>query len=232
LRQRRDSGLTQKQLTLLRKLVETSASIVAKDGSIEFLVDHTTAGTSAMFIGAAGAPEIENLSTSDLNELLRRGWVARAGAISGDETFQVVNEAFELFREEHVVESTPSRFNSGETGLDELLDAAITKHSLHDLHERKDALEKLWDAWERLKTLEPGDKKASSAALLDKAASEETFREILETEARTLTGVGNDFRIRHHETGKIELSDPHQVDYLFERMLALVRLLLKKSGRI
>ena len=34
----------------------------------------------------------------------------------------------------------------------------------------KEALEKLWDAWERLKTLEAGDKKSSIKTLLDKAA--------------------------------------------------------------
>jgi len=35
---------------------------------------------------------------------------------------------------------------------------------------RRESLEKLWDAWERLKTVEPGgDKKAQAKALLDKS---------------------------------------------------------------
>jgi hypothetical protein len=189
--------------------------------------------TSVLFVGTTHAPNIDDVSKSDMNELRRSGYVIETGFNRrGEEILQITNEAIELFRSEDVAESTPSRFSTGDPGLDELLDAAITKYKLADVRERNDALEKLWDAWERLKTLEPGDKKASTAALLDKGASEPTFRLLIENEARTLTGVGNDFRIRHHETGKIELSDPHQVDYFFERMLSLIRLLLRKSGRM
>ena len=49
---------------------------------------------------------------------------------------------------------------------------------------RCESLEKLWDACERLKTLELGnDKKASTKALLDKAASKPNLRVRLEQEA-------------------------------------------------
>jgi hypothetical protein len=66
------------------------------------------------------------------------------------------------------------------------------------LNVRRESLEKLWDAWERLKTVEPGkDKKASAKALLDKAAVEPNFRNKLEQEARELTDIGNTFMIRH-----------------------------------
>jgi hypothetical protein len=66
---------------------------------------------------------------------------------------------------------------------------------------RRESLEKLWDAWERLKTLEPGkDKKASTTALLDKVSSEPMFRAYLEHEATRLTEIGNTFMIRHTES--------------------------------
>lgn len=68
-------------------------------------------------------------------------------------------------------------------------------------------------------------------ALLDKAASEPTFRQVLEDEAVRLTKVGKDFMIRHTEVGKVPVEASLQIDYLFERLFSLVQLLLKASGR-
>ena len=97
---------------------------------------------------------------------------------------------------------------------------------------RRESLEKLWDAWERLKTLEPGkDKKTSTKALLDKVTADPAFRERLETEATQLTDIGNKFMIRHTETDKVPIVASEQVDYLFHRMFAAIRLVLKATGR-
>ena len=70
------------------------------------------------------------------------------------------------------------------------------------------------------------DKKDSTAKLLDKAATEHTFRQLLESEAKELTRIGNDFRIRHSETNRIEIDQSAHVDYLFYRMFSLINLLL------
>lgn len=119
-------------------------------------------------------------------------------------------------------------FRTGDRGLDELLEAARDKFLNPAAKVRREALEKLWAAWERLKTLEPGkDKKASAQALLDKAADEETFRQLLDDEANALTKVGNTFHIRHSEISQIELRTEDHVDYLFHRMFALIWLLLR-----
>ena len=97
---------------------------------------------------------------------------------------------------------------------------------------RRESLEKLWDAWERLKTLEPGrDKRESAGRLLDKAAGEPTLRAKIEEEAIALTNIGNTFMIRHTETDKIPITDSAHIDYLFHRMFSMIRLLLKTSGR-
>jgi len=119
-------------------------------------------------------------------------------------------------------------FETGDDTLDALLEAARAKFLSPDPATRREALEKLWDAWERLKTLEPGtDKKASARALLDKAADETKYREVLEQEAITLTTIGNTFRIRHSETTQVEIRSEDQVDYLFHRLLALILLLIR-----
>ena len=148
--------------------------------------------------------------------------------------------AFEL-REGEMIRVAPvglhealasATFHTGDTHLDEMLEDARTKILHRDLKVRRESLEELWDAWERLKTVEPGACKPEKVkALLDKAASEPTFRQLLEAEARALTDTGNAFMIRHTETSKIPVTDSAQVDYLFHRMFALVRLLLKASRR-
>jgi hypothetical protein len=115
--------------------------------------------------------------------------------------------------------------------LDELLETARQKFLQPRPEVRKEALEKLWDAWERVKTLDHADKKTSVGLLLDAAAPEPGFRSLLESEARALTAIGNDFMIRHSEVGKTEIQRGTHVDYLFFRMFAMIHVLLKESGR-
>lgn len=123
-------------------------------------------------------------------------------------------------------------FRTGDATLDGLLEAARHKFLNRDLGVRREALEKLWDAWERLKTLEPGkDKRASTKTLLDRVTSEPAFRDRIEQEAVQLTEIGNNFMIRHTETDKVPIVDSTQVDYLFHRMFSLVRLILRATGR-
>lgn len=122
-------------------------------------------------------------------------------------------------------------FRTGDDALDRLLERARTRFLSRDPSVRRESLEALWDAWERLKTLEGGDKRASTATLLDRVAGERTFRELLENEARLLTDIGNTFMIRHTEVDKIQIDDPEQIDFLFHRLFALIRLLLRKSDR-
>jgi hypothetical protein len=123
-------------------------------------------------------------------------------------------------------------FQTGDAELDRLLETAREKFLNRSADVRKEGLEKLWDAWERLKTIEPGkDKKAQVTAILDRAAAEPVLRERLEGEAKELTFIGNSLMIRHTEVGKPDIADSAQVDYLFHRMFAMIRLLLKSSQR-
>ncbi|MCH7915250.1 MAG: hypothetical protein IH856_19830 [Deltaproteobacteria bacterium] len=119
-------------------------------------------------------------------------------------------------------------FASGDQKLDELLETARAKFLDPDPGIRREGLEKLWDAFERLKTIEPGrDKKASANALIEKSASEPTFKALLDEEAKSLTDIGNTFHIRHSETSQIALESEAHVDYLFHRLFAFVWLLLQ-----
>ncbi len=118
-------------------------------------------------------------------------------------------------------------FSSGDRELDRLLETARQKFQDPDPNVRAEALEKLWDAWERLKTILPGDKKTSVKALLDSAVAEATLRDRVEREARELTDIGNIFMIRHSETDKVPIKESEHVDYLFHRMFALILMILR-----
>lgn len=123
-------------------------------------------------------------------------------------------------------------FRTGDAELDLLLETSRKKFLDPNIEVRIEAVEKLWDAWERLKTVEPGkDKKASTQAILDKVTSEPNFRQVIEQEASELTRIGNSFKIRHSEVTKTPLETSEHVDYLFHRLFALIRLVLYSTGR-
>lgn len=124
-------------------------------------------------------------------------------------------------------------FETGDEELDIILNTAVVKYLSPDPEVRREALEKLWDAWERLKTIEPGDKKASTGILLDRTSgrSSKEVREMLEGEAQQITNIGNEFRIRHHESDKIPIRSDAAVDYFFHRCFALIRLVLVRTKR-
>ena len=124
-------------------------------------------------------------------------------------------------------------FATGDGETDQLLETARLRIARPRIEDRRDALEKLWDAFERLKTLEPGsNKRVQAEKLLDGAAAPDTkFRQVLGEEAAMLTKIGNTFRIRHSETSQENLGSPEQVDYLFGRCFAFIRMVLKATDR-
>jgi len=114
--------------------------------------------------------------------------------------------------------------NNPQTKDEELNDLVIEAKSRFlnnaDLHI---ALEKLWDAFERIKTYYDSDKKKSAEKLIDYLAID-LDRDIIYSEFMALTKIGNDYRIRHHERNKKEIVENNQINYLFFRMLSLIDL--------
>ncbi|BBO19011.1 conserved hypothetical protein [Candidatus Brocadia pituitae] len=121
-------------------------------------------------------------------------------------------------------------FLTRDNELNEILESARTKYLDPNISVRRESLEKLWDAWERIKTIEPAeDKKQSTKKLLDKASLEPNFLKILEEDAKKLTEIGNQFQIRHSEINKTPVNKSEHIDYLFQRLFAIIYLLLKSS---
>lgn len=126
-------------------------------------------------------------------------------------------------------------FHTGDNILNDLLEDAVRRFKSPDPAVRREAVERLWDAFELLKTIEiPGDntKAASADQLLGKASSKAEVKTLLEAEFKALTKVGNDFMIRHHETNKITIDTDVDFDYLFQRMFAVIWKVLKATGRV
>jgi hypothetical protein len=144
--------------------------------------------------------------------------------------------AFELSEDGNIIRIAPpglreelasSEFQTGDKILDQMLGEARRKFLNPDQGIRKEAVERLWDAWERLKSIDdPSNKKKSVTQLLNKAAIEPEFRELLEAEARKLTDIGNSFHIRHSEVTQTAIQYPPHLDYLFHRLLSMIILLL------
>ena len=111
-----------------------------------------------------------------------------------------------------------------EPGIQELLNDAIERHMQPTLQAHLDAVEKIWDALERLKTYYTDfDKKTSVKKIVnDMSCGQNTYEVLFEDEFNSLTKIGNSFRIRHHETDKIEINDIRYYDYFFNRCLSLI----------
>jgi hypothetical protein len=123
-------------------------------------------------------------------------------------------------------------FQTGDRTLDVMLEESRRKFLDRYPLTRREALERLWDCFERVKSLRGADKRASITLILDSAAAgDPLLREQLEREAVALTEVGNARLIRHHEVRQVPVIDVDHVDYLFHRLFALVNLLLTRGLR-
>ena len=111
-----------------------------------------------------------------------------------------------------------------EPGLRDLLDEAIEKHLQPTVQAHRDAVEKIWDAFERLKTYyaELDKKKSAEKIVDDMAGGQDEVATMFNTEFKALTEIGNQYRIRHHETSKIDITDIRHYDYFFNRCLSLI----------
>lgn len=118
-----------------------------------------------------------------------------------------------------------------EPGLRELIEESISFYKSPLPANHKIATEKIWDALERIKTIfmkDGLDKKKSSEKLMDLiSAGNSDFRDLFNAEYKTLTDIGNKFRIRHHETDKVDINDDRYYDYFYNRCMSLIVMSLR-----
>ncbi|TDL93342.1 hypothetical protein ERX27_10765 [Macrococcus brunensis] len=86
------------------------------------------------------------------------------------------------------------------------------------------ALEKIWDVFERLKTIYgEGNKKKNIEDLIKKIShSTERNKLLFDNEFKELTKIGNEYQIRHFEKDKEPIPSDDFREYLFFRVLSLI----------
>jgi hypothetical protein len=128
-------------------------------------------------------------------------------------------------------------FDNKATTKDEELNKLIEEAKERFLsNDKPTGLEKLWDAYERLKThfsnitinsteKQKKKEKGKSAKKIVDIITENFDKDFIDNEFKALTTIGNSYRIRHSERGQRELTSQH-INYFFFRMMSLIDLCL------
>ena len=121
-------------------------------------------------------------------------------------------------------------YKTNDIRLNKLVKLSQEKFILPKIKDRIYALEKIWDAFERMKTYYiEKNKKQSIDELIQLVSNANTnFEVLLSEECKSLTNIGNYYQIRHFETNKIEITDNKHIDYLYYRMISLIHLFLSE----
>ena len=99
--------------------------------------------------------------------------------------------------------------------------------SKEDYNQKKIGLEKIWDAFERLKTIKGIDKKVSINTIIAHITNgDKEISQMLDNEFRELTKIGNSYSIRHSEITQKKLPNSQFIEYLYFRMLSLISCIL------
>ena len=120
-----------------------------------------------------------------------------------------------------------SSIRISEAGIEELI---ATADDLYRKGEYSYAVEKIWDAFERIKTYyypALNKKKSAEKIIKDISFENENIEMMFDVEFKTLTDIGNNYRIRHHEINKIDISKELHYKYFYKRCLALISVLLE-----
>ena len=110
-------------------------------------------------------------------------------------------------------------------------DLIIKSRNLYLTKDLDGALEKLWDAFERIKTLLNENKKQGTKQLCQTCSTSLDF-DAINSEFLTLTNIGNSYQIRHFETNKIPIKDNPTKIYLYFRMLSLLNFAIKQCNNL
>ena len=115
-----------------------------------------------------------------------------------------------------------------EPSLRDLIQIAQQYFIKEDSISKQLALEKIWDAFEKLRIYYSTDKRTLVARLIDEISNgDASLSERLNEEFLELGKIGNNYQIRHFETGKIPISDIRLKEYWYQRYLSLINLSIK-----
>ncbi len=116
-------------------------------------------------------------------------------------------------------------FNCFDKEIKEFIQIALEKFKSRDIKEQRIGLNKLVDAYERIKMLEnPKDKKESAKKISELVDKETAF---FETDMMKMTRIANnEFMIRHTELDKTKIESVVVIEYLFYLYYNSIRAIL------
>ena len=156
----------------------------------------------------------------DINDLLRRNSIAFELKETGHIEPLFANG-------ENMLLSQETR--AGEEETDALIKEATRHIANRQIEEKRIALEKLWAAFERLKSINGGKKNKSAEDLINSiCGSDKAMTDVIIIEFQTLTKIGNSFLIRHSEVGQNRLDSIEFIDYFFFRLYSLIVLICQR----
>lgn len=115
------------------------------------------------------------------------------------------------------------KINTKDNTLNELIN---TSKDFFIKGNKQFALEKIWDAFERIKTVD-GIKKTQIIGKLSENGLDLNPND-LNLEFKNLTYIGDNYQIRHFETNKLPINNDNEKEYLYFRVLSLINLVISK----
>lgn len=168
-----------------------------------------------------------------INHLEDNKYIDAAGGVSNTARIKLLPEGWKKAEEDK--KNNENQHNEiGSIPLEQLTDDDLKEliRSAEEFYEKGQkqlALEKLWDAFERMKTYYTNlDKKNSANKIVNNMSlGIEDYRKLYADEFKALTDIGNGFRIRHHETDTISIEDERHLDYFYLRCMSLLSTAVK-----
>lgn len=115
-----------------------------------------------------------------------------------------------------------------EQSLRDLVLEADKYFKKQDEESKQRALEKVWDAFERMRTYYSSDKKKSASQIINLISNGDTeLYNKLNAEFLELGNIGNNYQIRHFETNKKPITDIRIKEYLYTRCLAIINMVIR-----
>lgn len=161
----------------------------------------------------------EEVILEAVQDVLDKGYIP---VVAHPERFEAIQKNKRINSSEIAILDDVAKIN--EMGINELIEVA---NSLYRAHNYSLAVEKIWDAFERMKTYYGKDKKVSANKIIDKLSNgDSVYKELFEEEFNELTRIGNAHCIRHHEKGKIPIENELQYKYFYLRCYALISVVM------
>ena len=137
---------------------------------------------------------------------------------------RIVSELIEDYIVKNSAIHTPFSMSLGhltDVDLKELIENAENFYASGD---KQSATEKIWDAFERMKTYYIGLNKRDSVNRIinNVGQGDNDYFQLFDGEFRKLTEIGNTYRIRHHETDKKNIDDERYYDYFYLKCISLI----------